>query len=142
MRVYVASSWRNDFQPTVVRALRDAGHEVYDFRNDDGRGADFHWRDIDPSWQQWSPDEAKSALEHPVAQHAFSVDMGSLEWCEALVYVQSCGVSASLELGWAVGAGRKAIVLMRDGDPELMLKMAVIVTTLEDVVSALADGDE
>ena len=32
MRIYVASSWRNLYQPTVVTALRQEGYEVYDFR--------------------------------------------------------------------------------------------------------------
>jgi hypothetical protein len=40
MRIYVASSWRNLYQPTVVTALRQEGYEVYDFRHpapgDDG----------------------------------------------------------------------------------------------------------
>ncbi len=31
--IYLASSWRNDLQPEVLLALRDAGHAVYDFRN-------------------------------------------------------------------------------------------------------------
>lgn len=33
MKIYVASSWRNTYYPSVVSALRDAGHDVYDFRN-------------------------------------------------------------------------------------------------------------
>ena len=32
-KIYVASSWRNEYYPEVVRQLREAGHEVYDFRN-------------------------------------------------------------------------------------------------------------
>ncbi len=32
MKVYIASSWRNEYQPTVVARLREAGHDVYDFR--------------------------------------------------------------------------------------------------------------
>lgn len=32
-KIYVASSWRNQHYPEVVRRLREAGHEVYDFRN-------------------------------------------------------------------------------------------------------------
>src|SRR4051812_37731805 len=40
LKVYVASSWRNDFQPGVVRALRSDGHQVYDFKGPgDGWGA-------------------------------------------------------------------------------------------------------
>lgn len=33
MKIYLASSWRNERQPAVLAALREAGHEVYDFRN-------------------------------------------------------------------------------------------------------------
>ncbi len=32
-RIYVASSWRNDFQTEVVKRLRAEGHEVYDSKN-------------------------------------------------------------------------------------------------------------
>ena len=31
-KIYVASSWRNTFYPEVVARLREAGHDVYDFR--------------------------------------------------------------------------------------------------------------
>ena len=37
-RIYVASSWRNKYQPEVVAALRKAGHGVYDFRNPEDKG--------------------------------------------------------------------------------------------------------
>lgn len=47
MRIYVASSWRNKIQPSVVVALREAGHEVYDFRNPREGDTGFHWSDID-----------------------------------------------------------------------------------------------
>ena len=44
MKTYVASSWRNSHQQSVVHVLRTAGHEVYDFRNPPhGRGdVEFH----------------------------------------------------------------------------------------------------
>ena len=29
-KIYVASSWRNEYYPEVVNALRNAGHDVYD----------------------------------------------------------------------------------------------------------------
>ena len=32
-KIYVASSWRNGYYPDVVDKLREAGHDVYDFRN-------------------------------------------------------------------------------------------------------------
>lgn len=32
MRIYVASSWRNEHVESVIQTLRGAGHDVYDFR--------------------------------------------------------------------------------------------------------------
>ena len=32
MKIYVASSWRNGFQPGVVASLRAEGYRVYDFK--------------------------------------------------------------------------------------------------------------
>ena len=45
-KIYVASSWRNKYQPEVVAALRKAGHEVYDFRNPEDNPGGFHWADV------------------------------------------------------------------------------------------------
>ena len=50
-KIYVASSWRNAWQPEVVNALRAIGHEVFDFRHT-WKGYDaFRWSDIDEAWQ-------------------------------------------------------------------------------------------
>ena len=45
-KIYVASSWRNQYYPEVVKALREAGHEVYDFRNPPRGGNGFRWTDV------------------------------------------------------------------------------------------------
>jgi hypothetical protein len=125
MKVYVASSWRNEHQPVVVRALREAGHEVYDFRNPWGRGHGFAWAEIDPEWKQWTAKQQIDAYGHDLATHGLGADFAGMMWCDALVMVQPCGRSAALELGWAIGAGKKAIVLMAEGqEPELMLRLA------------------
>ena len=42
-KIYVASSWRNEFYPEVVEKLREAGHEVYDFRNPPSGDPGFKW---------------------------------------------------------------------------------------------------
>jgi hypothetical protein len=36
-RIYIASSWKNGSQPTLVKELRKRGHKVYDFRHPFGR---------------------------------------------------------------------------------------------------------
>lgn len=36
-KVYVASSWQNEYQQLIVSFLRRKGHEVYDFMNPEGK---------------------------------------------------------------------------------------------------------
>jgi hypothetical protein len=47
MRIYVASSWRNTLQPSVVALLRQEGHSVYDFRHPAQGNDGFSWSRID-----------------------------------------------------------------------------------------------
>jgi hypothetical protein len=143
MNVYVASSWRNEQQPAVVAALRTAGHEVYDFRDPVSA---FHWADIDPLWKDWSPWQFREALKHPLARRGFNKDFEALEQADVCVLVQPCGISAHLELGWAVAAGLRTIVLLSSGEPELMYSMAdqlaVSITEVVALLDALEDEDK
>ena len=123
MKVYVASSWRNEKQPEVVRFLRECGYEVYDFRNPREGDKGFHWSEIDPNWKQWTPDVYRQSLRHPIAERGFESDMDALRRCDVVVAVQPFGRSTSLELGWAAGARKPTILLLDNGEPELMVKM-------------------
>ena len=136
-RIYVASSWRNALQPDVVTKLRRDGHEVYDFREPapDVRG--FSWAEIDPKWGSWSASAYRDALNHPLAVNGYAHDMGAMQWADTCVLVLPCGRSAHLELGWMAGAGKRTIVLTRDGEePELMAKMATKICVSLDEVRA------
>lgn len=134
MKIYVASSWRNIQQPVVVQALRDAGHEVYDFKQPVPGDNGFHWTEIDGGWKQWTPERFKAALDHPIAQDGYEKDMGALKSCDVCVLVMPCGRSAHLEAGYAIGAGKPTFILLADGEPELMYKMARICLTLSEVI--------
>lgn len=125
-RIYLASSWRNSQQPALVAHLRNAGHEVYDFRNPYavGQGGGFSWRDIDPDWQEWSPSQFRANLEHPSAVRGFAADWHGMQWADTFVLLLPCGRSAHLEAGWAIGAGKPTAILLAEGEPELMYKMA------------------
>jgi hypothetical protein len=136
MKIYVASSWRNTYQPGVVAKLRDLGHEVYDFRGPrDGWSSGeeeggFSWRTIDPNWQNWTPEEYIEALAHPLALEGFKRDMDALLRCDACLMVMPCGPSASMEMGWAKGAGKLVCVYAPEiREPDLMVKMADQVTS-------------
>jgi len=139
MKIYVASSWRNERQPEVVKVIRAAGHLVYDFKNPHPNDHGFHWSEIDPEWKSWTAEKFRAALEHPVARRGFASDMHALMECDACVLVLPCGRSAHLELGWAAGAGLATIILTEGSyEPELMYRMVDrVCLSIEEVVSDL-----
>ena len=56
-KIYVASSWRNGYYPDVVAKLREAGHDVYDFRNPPSGDPGFKWSSVSEDYMEWSPTE-------------------------------------------------------------------------------------
>jgi len=132
MRIYVASSWRNTKYPGVVKALKEAGFEVYDFRNPEPGDNGFHWSEIDPDWKSWTPQEFVQGLRHPIAQNGFEKDFWALSKCDVCVLVMPCGRSAHLEAGYVIGNGKPLFILLEDGEPELMYKMAFGLCTSTD----------
>lgn len=125
MKIYLASSWRNDYQPELCLKLMDWGHEIYDFRNPRTGENGFHWSEIDPNWELWRPEDFEAALKTPLAEHGFRLDMEGLEWCDACVLLLPCGRSAHLEAGWCIGQGKPTFILsLEQNEPELMYKMA------------------
>jgi nucleoside 2-deoxyribosyltransferase len=138
-KVYVASSWRNLRQPRVVRALRQVGFEVYDFRNPRPGDNGFQWSEIDPQWQTWDAEEFREALDHPIAISGYKSDIEALRDCDCCVLVNPCGRSAHLEAGFACGYGKPTFILLQDDDePELMYSMSeTICTTLDELVEEM-----
>lgn len=141
MKIYVASSWRNTFQPSVVAALRAAGHDVYDFRNPEPGDTGFGWRQCATPEQLTDPRRFRDeVLTHPIARAGFAKDMNALKAADATVLVLPCGRSAHLELGFAEGSGQDTFVLLDDpmSEPELMYLMNTqICTSLAEVVEYL-----
>lgn len=137
--MYVASSWRNPLFDGVVCTLRAARIPCYDFKHDDG--ASFHWSEVGVNSGFEEAGRYLEALKHPRSEAGFGSDFGALHRCDTCVLVLPCGRSAHLELGWAVGAGKRTAILL-DGPavdpPELMYKMVdYIAPTLVDLLGWL-----
>ena len=90
-KIYVASSWRNQFFPEVVKQLREYGHEVYDFRNPHHGHETFMWKKVDPNFESWTVEDYKKGLEHPASLRQFQADLEALEW--AMTYQKSIVIS-------------------------------------------------
>ena len=133
MKIYVASSWRNEHQPEIVTTLRKAGHDVYDFRD----AQSFHWSQIDSNSEYWTKRKFKRGLDHPLAVKGFDIDFSAMEWADICVLVLPCNKSAHLEAGWFVGKGKPAIILLDGGELELMYKMCNICTSTKEMIELL-----
>ena len=123
-RIYLASSWKNPYQPSVVEALRSAGHEVYNFRNPPSGSGGFKWKNVDERWEEWSNEDYINSLNHPVAEAGFKSDYDAMLWADVCVLLLPCGKSAHSEAGWMQGVGKPTYVLLTDKqEPELMYKL-------------------
>jgi len=158
MKIYLASSWRNEMQGTLVELLRFNGHEVYDFKNPRSGGPvraetpedGFSWKACDPDWRS-SPGPAaayRKMLAHPIAARGFLADFDAMRWADTCVLALPCGRSAHLEAGWMVGAGKRLVVFLppdTDFEPELMYLIGgpadrVLALSVKELIDALARG--
>ena len=138
LKIYVASSWKNTFYTQVVERLRAQGYDVYDFRADG-----FGWHEIDENWRLWTPAQMLDAHQHPSAFDTISRS-GRAHRRRRGGRVLPFGLSAGMELGYAVGAGKYTVVYAPcHSRADLMLKMADASTTnFEEVLEVLARAQE
>lgn len=124
-KIYVASSWRNQHQQTVVTKLREWGYEVYDFKNPpNGKG--FSWSEVSPDWQKWNLEEYRKGLDHSAAVRGFISDFNGMARADECLLLGPCGRSASIEAGWMAGAGKKVVVFLPEmQEPELMYNLCM-----------------
>ena len=113
-RIYLASSWRNPYYHHALIALRDYGHEVYDFRNPAPHLEGFSWTqlNLEKAPADWTPADLLEAHKHPIAQRGFLSDFSAMKWCDTLILLMPAGRSAHIEAGWAVGAGKNVHVIL------------------------------
>lgn len=139
MKIYLASSWRNEKFDNVLIELQKCGHSVYNFKQPSIQDSGFSWSQIDENWKNWTAEQYRTALVTRVAEHGFSNDFSAMQWADVCVLLLPCGRSAHLELGWMAGAGKATIILTQDGqEPELMAKLATcICINLEEVIARL-----
>jgi hypothetical protein len=149
-RIYVASSWRNTYQPDVVNRLRKVhGHpQVYDFRNPltfvgEPEGHGFSWSTIDPNYKQWTPELYVAILTAEAkALRGFKRDFDAMQWANTFVLLLPCSRSAHLEAGWALGRGLDTFIFIapEQFEPDLMYLLAgeqYIYTDLDEMLEAI-----
>ena len=138
-KVYVASSWRNEYQQQVVERLRAVGAEVYDFKHPNG-GKGFSWSDVDPDWKNWDVKTYVDGLEHKMAVEGFKRDFEAMKKADICVLVLPCGRSAHAEAGWMAGARKTVIAYIpKLEEAELMYNLFYAVTDSLDEVCSMVE---
>lgn len=123
-KIYVASSWRNEFYPKLVDLLRKEGHEVHDWRSTPNA---FSWTKIEPEYQHGdtvATAEYRNWLLHPASEAGFKDDCNGMEWADIGILLLPAGASAHTEAAYMRGRGKHVFILRPDNSqPELMYKL-------------------
>ncbi len=140
MKLYVASSWRNEVYPALVDALKAEGHQIHDWRSTPNA---FKWQNIEPTYQHGDTvdtDTYRNWLIHPAAEAGYRDDLDGMQWCDCGVLLLPCGRSAHTEAGWIRGRGKPVFVLRPDDqEPDLMYKLFNgVFGTVHELLEALA----
>ncbi len=144
MKIYLASSWRNQYFESVyetLAALRFGNElaEVYNFRDPESY---FSWDQVDEHWGSWGVKEFNERLYHPAMVKGFNRDWDALEACDVLVLLLPCGNDAHLEAGHVSGLRKPVIIYAPNGEgfsPGLMYKLAgrALVQSTGEVIEML-----
>lgn len=147
-------SWKDvrDEQPIETC---ECGHQQVE--HDEGDGECWHddqctcmsfRKMIVAKGSDWVPaDEYLRMIEHPAALAGFEADYAAMVKADTFVLVLPCGKSAHLEAGWAMGQGKRVVILLEDPvEPELMYRTTyedagTIVTNTMDLLAALGVQD-
>lgn len=145
-KIYLATSWRNEFHESTKVLLRSWGHEVYDFKEDTFRlkglpetpkedrealervqlaigggvppATAFAWSDLDSDYLDWAPENYRwHLLSKQRASQGFVSDLRGMEWADTCVMLLPCGNSAHIEAGYMKGRGKRAICHWPNNQP-------------------------
>ena len=133
--IYLIGSLQNRYIPELARDLRATGREVFD----DWQSAPS----ADLEWQDYERARGRTYQEAMAGAHARNVvgfDKAHLDRCSAGVLVLPAGKSGHLELGYLIGRGTPAFILLA-GEPyrfDIMYGLATgIVASEDELIAAL-----
>jgi len=141
MKIYIASSWKNEnFIFRLAQLFRSWGHKVDAFVDGSAGRYIFDWREIVENKELLN---AKSFLEDPRTKKAFKEDRKWLDWCDCCLLLLPAGKSSHLEAGYAKGRGKRLVVFafrgFKPGEFDVMYGLADLLTEDIDEVRRFLD---
>ena len=128
MKIYLASSWKNEKEiKRLANLLKMQGYNVDCFCDTSTGRYVFHFSEIgDPRVLN-----VLNFLADKRSQRAFQEDKKWLDWCECCLLYLPAGKSAHLEAGYAKGQGKKLIIFQCEfpkGEFDVMYGFADLIT--------------
>ena len=136
MKLYIASSWKNENAVrTLAEVLRAKGHEVDAFCDKSTGRYVFHWSEFVEREDDLKEYDAKSFMDDPRVQRAFLEDKNWIDWAEGVVLLVPSGRSAHLEAGYAVGHGKPLWIYgaLPKGEFDVMYGFAKNIYRIDDL---------
>lgn len=129
MKIYIASSWKNQHAVEMLTSLlRAKGHEVLSFvENNHGEG---HGAEKPIPFEEW--------IRTDQAERSFDYDTLGAMQSDMVIYIGPSGTDAWAEIGAAFAKGRPIVGLWAKGEPAgLMRKMVTWFGTFSTLISAV-----
>lgn len=129
MKIYVASSWKNELYTALIERLAKAGYVVLDWR-----AGGFGWRQTGVAPESMTALQYRDeVLLHQRAVEGFKNDFDKMSEADCCVLLLPCGRSAHFEAGWFWGRGKPVHIYIPVFDtPELMYKGAQSISFTTD----------
>lgn len=133
--IYLIGSLRNPEIPHIANQIRCAGYEVFDDWFAAGKDADDNWRD----YEKQRGRTFVEGLQGLAARNVYAFDRRNLERADIVVLVAPAGKSGHLELGWALGQGKRGYYLLDDPDRwDVMLQFCTgVCTSVKELLQTL-----
>ena len=137
--IYLIGSLRNPTVPLIANRLRTEGFDVFSSWFCAGENADDRWQEH----EQGRGLTYIEALKDYAAQQVFHFDKTHLDRADIVILAYKGGRSAHLELGYALGQGKRGYILL-DEEPErwdVMLNFATgVFINIEDLIDTLKEN--
>ncbi len=134
--IYLIGSLRNPLIPSITNQIAHAGFDVFSEWFGAGPIADDSFRDYHRAIGRSYMD----ALKTDAARTIFEFDKIHIEQASTVILIAPCGRSGHLELGWALGRGKRGYYLLDNPERwDLMLQFCDgVFSTVDDLLSALS----
>ncbi len=139
VKIYLIGSLRNPEVPKITKRLMDEGFNVFSEWYGAGERADDHFKEYHSGLGR----TYLEALETDAAKTIFNFDKKHIDESSTVVLISPAGKSGHLELGYALGSGRRGYYLLDDPERwDLMLQFCTgMFTNLEDLIERLKEDE-